>query len=402
MAEEKRRELKVARGRGKRLRLAAVIGILVIIAILVYRHLDYRSIDERLAAIEASLAIPDSDNAAIFYDRLLQDPNASLKDQPRFHDPNNFTFTLSQPWTANDYPKLAVWIKKHQWLMNELLKVSQFEKCQFPLIVEPNRSIQMDRLRAMRKWRFLLCWAANNDVEEDRIDEAITKWQCMIQMGKHLQQQPQLIQYIEGIALEAASAHRAIYFLAEGNVSERHLQKIESFELQTQDDWAAFLDRTAPVDKLKLKKIKRQMSLIDRLKYEFCLGQFKGRKDAYQIAHEKYHLRMLVIHRGMYIMIALRRYKNEHGCWPQTLDLIKQQIDKEILTDPHTNGPFVYKLTDDGFVLYSKGKNKLDEGGRKKNGADDLLIWPLRRRISQPKQKEENTKQSNINAEKKA
>ena len=76
MTEGKRGELKAAGCRGKRLWLAAVIGILIVIALLVYRHLDYRSIDERLAAIEASLAIPDSENAAIFYGQLLKDPNA--------------------------------------------------------------------------------------------------------------------------------------------------------------------------------------------------------------------------------------------------------------------------------------------------------------------------------------
>jgi hypothetical protein len=77
----------------------------------------------------------------------------------------------------------------------------------------------------------------------------------------------------------------------------------------------------------------------------------------------------------MYIMVALRRYKNEHGHWPQTLERIKPWVTEEVLTDPHTNGPFVYKLTNDGFILYSKGKNNIDEAGQKKDGADDWPIW---------------------------
>jgi len=137
MTEQKQEKRKTAIRIGKRLRLAVIFGILVVIASLVYRHLDSLSIDERLAAIEASLAIPDSENAAILYDRLLQNPDASLKGQPAFLDPNSDWLTRSQSWTANDYPKLAVWIKKYEWLINELMKVSQFEKCQFPLIVEP-------------------------------------------------------------------------------------------------------------------------------------------------------------------------------------------------------------------------------------------------------------------------
>jgi hypothetical protein len=363
--------------------LLIILAFGTCLCLLFWKFFFYQSVDEQLAAIEASLAIADSENAAILYERLLQDPNASLKGQPAFLDPISDTLTRSQPWTTNDYPKLAVWIKKYEWLINELMKVSQFEKCQFPLIVEPDRSIQLKRLQTMRKWTFLLCWAANNDVGEGRIDDAIAKWQCRIQIGKHLRQQSQLIKYLEGIGIEASTIRRATDLLAEGNASERHLRKIEMFEVQTQDDWAAVLDRTLPVGELVEKKYKRQLSIIDRLKYEFTrlkyefsLGQFKGGKDIYQIARDR-HLRTLVIRRGIYIMVALRRYKNENGHWPQTLDHIKPRVTEEILTDPHTNGPFVYKLTDDGFILYSKGENNIDEGGQSKFAPDDIAIWPL-------------------------
>ena len=374
MAERKPEKAEETKHIGKRLRFAVICGILVVIAVLVYRHIDYLIIDERLAAIEASRSIPASENAAILYDRLLQDPNALVNDLPAFLDPNSDMLTRSQPWTANDYPKLAAWIKKYEWLINELMKVSQFEKCQFPLIVEPNMSIQLKRLQTMRKWTFLLCWAANNDVGEGRIDDAIAKWQCRIQIGKHLRQQSKLLEYLEGISIEAGTTRRVTDFLAEGNAPERHLRKIESFEVQTQDDWATVMDRILPVDELIEKKFKRQLSLFDRFKYEFNLRQFKGRKDPYQIAHGIY-LKSLVNQRGMYIMVALRRYKNENGHWPQTLDEIKSCLPEEILSDPHNNGPFVYKLTDDSFILYSKGKNNIDEDGRKKNGADDWPIW---------------------------
>ena len=378
--------------RGKKcLWIFLCVVFVMVLGILFWRIILYKSVDEQLAAIEAARAIPDSENAAILYDRILQNPNASLKDQPVFLDPNSDMLTRNHPWTANDYPKLDVWIKKHEWLINELMKVSQLEKCQYPLIVEPNRSILLKRLQMMRKWRFLLCWAANNDVAEGRIDDAIAKWQCMIQIGKHLRQQSHLIEYLEGISTEAVAAHRAIDFLAEDDASERHLQKIESFEVETQDDWTAVLDRTGPVDELEQKKLERQMSLINRLKYKFRVRQFKSRKDSYQIAHEIY-LRTLVINRGIYIMVALKRYKNENGRWPQTLDYIKPRVAKDVLTDPHTNDPFVYKLTDDGFVLYSKGPNNIDEGGSDKNGADDKAIWPLK--IPQTDKKNTVTEQS--------
>ena len=112
------------------------------------------------------------------------------------------------------------------------------------------------------------------------------------------------------------------------------------------------------------------MSLIDRLKYEFTSGPLSGRQDTYYRLHELHH-KMLVIRRGMYIMVALRRYKNKYGHWPQTLDHIMPWVTEGVLVDPQNNGPFVYKLTDDGFILYSKGKNNIDESGQRNDGADD-------------------------------
>ena len=84
-------------------------------------------------------------------------------------------------------------------------------------------------------------------------------------------------------------------------------------------------------------------------------------------------------------MVALRRYKNIKGHWPQSLYEIKPMVVEDVLTDPQNNGLFVYKLTDDGFTLYSKGKNNIDEAGRKKDGADDWPIWP--RQIPQDNKK---------------
>ncbi len=82
------------------------------------------------------------------------------------------------------------------------------------------------------------------------------------------------------------------------------------------------------------------------------------------------------------IIIALRRYKNKHGSWPENLDDVKSLAPAEIFVDPVNGGSFVYRLTDEGFLLYSKGQNSIDDGGEhdewfgQVSGADDRLIWP--------------------------
>lgn len=115
---------------------------------------------------------------------------------------------------------------------------------------------------------------------------------------------------------------------------------------------------------------------------------FNQRQAVERLAHiseHHYHgfhnvyLQRVSTQKSSQILIALRRYKNEHGNWPQSLDDIKVMTAPETLVDPINDGSFVYKLTEDSFTLYSKGRNNIDEGGKcERDGPDDWLIWPNR------------------------
>jgi len=89
------------------------------------------------------------------------------------------------------------------------------------------------------------------------------------------------------------------------------------------------------------------------------------------------------------IIIALRRYKNENGCWPEKLDDIKSLASADVFVDPVNNGEFIYRLTDEDFLLYSRGRNNIDENGRGHfyniEDEDDWLIWPPGTRKTQKK-----------------
>jgi hypothetical protein len=110
---------------------------------------------------------------------------------------------------------------------------------------------------------------------------------------------------------------------------------------------------------------------------------------AFYRIHDTY-LRLYADRRGNQIIIALRRFKNKHGRWPESLDDIKNLAPAEIFVDPINGGSFVYKLTDDNFTLYSKGKNNIDEGGEyesswpEESEPDDRLIWPKRTSTCDP------------------
>ena len=90
------------------------------------------------------------------------------------------------------------------------------------------------------------------------------------------------------------------------------------------------------------------------------------------------YMRHLARRKACLIFISLRFYKNKNGSWPARLDKIKNFTAAENFIDPFNGGPFVYKLTEENFMLYSKGKNNIDEGGKYLNDANDWPIWPPR------------------------
>ncbi len=119
-------------------------------------------------------------------------------------------------------------------------------------------------------------------------------------------------------------------------------------------------------------------------------------EETYFRLHDVY-LRSLTVRRGSRILIAIKQCQNEHGLRPDNLDAIKAGLPAEALIDPQNGGAFVYKLSGDAFMFYSKGKNGQDNQGRysppqsddadmSAPAEDDLLIWPQRK----PKSPEEN------------
>ncbi|MHC4629318.1 MAG: hypothetical protein ACYTDV_20245 [Planctomycetota bacterium] len=373
--------------RWKRITLSVIApGLLIVAAVLIWSRSRLPSIEERLAAIEAARAIPDSENAAILYNQLLENPGAvSLDDSLGLLDPNNRALTRWRPWFKRDHPELADWIEERQWLIHELIAAAQFEKCRFRIDIEPDKPAGRNRRKTMIGWAHLLIRAANHDVAEGRIDAAMEKWRCLVKFAGHRQQQCVSFEYVDGIRLEALAVSQASAFVVQGSPDEHRLQRITSLPFEIQDDWDATVERLRPVDELMVQDFEKELSLVDRLKYEFGVGVLGSMKNlGYGRMRAEYE-RVLVYKRGLHILVALRRYRNEHHRWPHDLDEIRARISAEVLVDPINKGDFVYKPTSNGFNLYSSGRNKLDEVGRHEGinrgeAPDDWPVWPPRDR----------------------
>jgi len=138
----------------------------------------------------------------------------------------------------------------------------------------------------------------------------------------------------------------------------------------------------------------KKFSLMSlKLNYRFTVQSLVNMLEKTYNRFHGLYFRTITEQRGSQLIVALRRYKNEHGRWPETLEAIKNLVPTEILVDPINGGSFVYKLTEENFTLYSKGKNNIDEGGERDwdSGADDWRIWPPKTR--------KNTKEEEANDE---
>ncbi len=98
--------------------------------------------------------------------------------------------------------------------------------------------------------------------------------------------------------------------------------------------------------------------------------------------------RMKTGREALLTVLAIMCYEKEKGCYPSSLDeLVKADYLKKLPMDPYSDGPLVYKGTDDGFLLYSLGTNLIDDGGNLGRGrsgkpkmwADDgdWVFWPV-------------------------
>ncbi len=80
------------------------------------------------------------------------------------------------------------------------------------------------------------------------------------------------------------------------------------------------------------------------------------------------------------VALALTLYQIEHGEYPATLDELQTTLDWELPQDFFAGAPMMYQRRGDGFVLYSFGSDRDDDGGPPRRGrnrtwGDRDLVW---------------------------
>ena len=359
MSEDKKRDRKSDKIKRRFGRFWSTSAILVIICCLVWKIVFWncRSLDDQLAAIEAARAIPESENAGIAYIKLASE-YLPLPEYPSVADKQVLILTREEPWSSKEYPQLAAWLDERQDLISKLLEISRMEKCRLPI---PSNRQKMSHftnpVRQMHGWVALLIRSANLDAGEGRIDAAIEKYTCILQMGSHLRQQPIPTYYNNGVANESRTLQSLERLITHTELTDKQLTAIETELLTPRNKWKHDSRILFKVQKLFEQKERSPPRITDFRRYwKYWKAMSKSVDDLLDTTH-KYHLRTLADRRRMYILIALKRYKNKTGHWPQSIDQIKPLLPKETLIDPRDNTSFVYEMTGKDFRLDSRGAN---------------------------------------------
>ncbi len=122
-----------------------------------------------------------------------------------------------------------------------------------------------------------------------------------------------------------------------------------------------------------------------RANHEYVLDRLIGILDPGYYRIGDFHTRSVAVWKGCRIILILRRYKDETGRWPASLDEVAARGDPGLWTDPLNGGSFVYQPEGQTFRLYSRGQNGVDENGEWRSGAgDDWPLWPPRSQSPEP------------------
>ncbi len=81
------------------------------------------------------------------------------------------------------------------------------------------------------------------------------------------------------------------------------------------------------------------------------------------------------------LRLALMLYQREKGALPESLEALVPAYLHTMPVDPFSGGPFLYRRVDSDYILYSVGKNGVDNGGSDRKREDILYHEPPKEKV---------------------
>lgn len=350
----------------KYLRRTYTLLLLLVISLFIWRIFCYKSPQEQLMEIEAFRAIPDSENAAIYYNKLITDSNNfAVFNELRSHAPPSYYL----PWKSNSDPEGSAILRKNRLWIDKLIDTSKIKDARFSIYPEYIFGYGMEKY--IREASFILSWAGANDLGENRIDQAMDKFTSITRISFHLYQQPVRTYNLSGTAIEAVGLRNIRDITMCRDITKEQLMFLDTIVSQTKNYIDQNKELEGKIERLLNAKQSTGLPFITRIR-KWYIDRYV-RKAEEKRWQEILHRRISTQRAGR-ILIALRLFQIQNLRWPEPLNEIESSLPDKTFIDEMNNSYFVYKLTGDGFVLYSKGPDNIDNNH--KTGSDDVIFWP--------------------------
>ncbi|MHC5076034.1 MAG: hypothetical protein ACYTFM_06365 [Planctomycetota bacterium] len=184
---------------------------------------------KELETLEAIHAIPDHENAATIYKKVIEEHY--IEDfGPNTLDPNTYYTNTSILWKSDEYPEQSKWLENYEQAIQKLIEGSKLDKCYFPLKEEDFQifTIKIRRhLFALRHLFKVIVISAGNDLAECREEEGLEKQISLLRITEHMRQQPVQWDMLVGIAVEALTLNQVRNYIINGEPSDYYLNIIE-------------------------------------------------------------------------------------------------------------------------------------------------------------------------------
>jgi len=192
-------------------------------------------------------------------------------------------------------------------------------------------------------------------------DEAADYVLATMQLGLMFQREGSGVEWIVGIAIESIGHDELARIRATVGPSRREALAGQLGRL----DSAAL-----PIDQV-LDRC-HQFALISegwRYRFELLLQQdlWQGTNPRFKEQLTSAWLRRQTLSRLLLVDLAIRRFHDERGAWPDRLEQLVPTYLPAVPLDPNSEQPLIYRQTGSGFLLYSVGADRHDDGGKLTN-----------------------------------
>jgi len=150
---------------------AAVLAVAVWVLIPEKDSGDWRpyTFDEELAVLEAERIVSREDDAGPLYEVLFERWKQIEKDGPFPEEADDDCVTQSRPWTAEEFPEVAAWFRRHKDCFSDLIAATQKPACYFPAAVTSlELSKSMEKLSHIKHFAQHLIRASYYDIGENK------------------------------------------------------------------------------------------------------------------------------------------------------------------------------------------------------------------------------------------